>query len=90
MVHLYARFHNQLWSFSYFLIPSSCLGEYLQVHTFVQEGILLKYENKISEMWEQNPGSTLTLFFYMYIQISDYDIFRKSILIVWKFVIVNY
>lgn len=62
MVHLYARFHNQLCSFSYFLMPSPCPRKYLQVHTFVIEGILLKYENTISEMWEQNLGSTLTFF----------------------------
>lgn len=86
MVHLYARFHNQLWSFSYFLMPSSCPRKYLQVHTFVQEGILLKYENTISsEMWEQNLGSTLTFFLHMYIQISDHDIVQKSNSMVWNF-----
>lgn len=82
MVHLYARFHNQLCSFSYFLMPSPCPRKYLQVHTFVIEGILLKYENTISEMWEQNLGSTLT-FFSTYVH-SD-EIVRKSNSIVWKF-----
>lgn len=82
MVHLYARLHNQLCSFSYFLMPSPCPRKYLQVHTFVIEGILLKYENTISEMWEQNLGSTLT-FFSTYVH-SD-EIVRKSNSIVWKF-----
>lgn len=82
MVHLYARFHNQLCSFSYFLMPSPCPRKYLQVHTFVQEWILLKYENTISEMWEQNLGSTST-FFSTYVH-SD-EIVRKSNSIVWKF-----